>query len=142
MINQYNNLAAGGNLVTGRLAEVSELGRCLVTGGAGFLGRNLVKVLLQSGCQVSALVNRTALDFQHPNLTLIRGDITSFSDMERACKGIDTVFHTAALIALLGGRFASTKYRQEAWRVFKQNGVEIKRERFQWHYRAEPKFVC
>jgi vancomycin resistance protein YoaR len=33
-------------------------------------------------------------------------------------------------------------FRQEAWRVFKQNGVEIKRERFQWHYRAEPKFVC
>jgi 3beta-hydroxy-Delta5-steroid dehydrogenase / steroid Delta-isomerase len=117
MINQHNNLAANGNLITGRLAEVSELGRCLVTGGAGFLGRNLVKALLQGGCQVSALINRTALDFQHPNLTLIRGDITSFSDMERACKGVDTVFHTAALIALLGGRFASTKYRQDAWRV-------------------------
>jgi vancomycin resistance protein YoaR len=33
-------------------------------------------------------------------------------------------------------------FRQEAWRVFKQGGVEIKREHFQWHYRAEPKFVC
>jgi vancomycin resistance protein YoaR len=33
-------------------------------------------------------------------------------------------------------------FRQEAWRVFKQGGVEVKRERFGWHYRAEPKFVC
>jgi vancomycin resistance protein YoaR len=33
-------------------------------------------------------------------------------------------------------------FRQEAWRVFKQGGVEVKRERFAWHYRAEPKFIC
>ncbi|GIJ68243.1 VanW family protein [Virgisporangium ochraceum] len=33
-------------------------------------------------------------------------------------------------------------FRQEAWRVFEQNGVELKRERFAWTYRAEPKFTC
>jgi vancomycin resistance protein YoaR len=33
-------------------------------------------------------------------------------------------------------------FRQEAWRVFKHNGVEFKRERFAWTYRAEPKFSC
>jgi vancomycin resistance protein YoaR len=33
-------------------------------------------------------------------------------------------------------------FRQEAWRVFKQDGREVKRERFVWHYRAEPRFVC
>ncbi|GAA0918700.1 hypothetical protein GCM10009558_029620 [Virgisporangium aurantiacum] len=33
-------------------------------------------------------------------------------------------------------------FRQDAWRVFKQNGVELKRERFSWNYRAEPKFTC
>ena len=109
--------ADNGNLLTGRLAQVSDLGRCLVTGAAGFLGRNLVKSLLQQGCRVSALVNRTPLDFEHPELTIVRGDVADAADMERACRGIDTVFHTAATIALLGGRFASTKYRQDAWRV-------------------------
>jgi vancomycin resistance protein YoaR len=33
-------------------------------------------------------------------------------------------------------------FRQEAWRVFKKNGAEIKRERYAWTYRAEPKFTC
>jgi hypothetical protein len=33
-----------------RLNHIGELGRCLVTGGAGFLGRNLVKALLAGGC--------------------------------------------------------------------------------------------
>jgi vancomycin resistance protein YoaR len=33
-------------------------------------------------------------------------------------------------------------FAQEAWRVFKQNGKEVKRQRFYWKYSAEPKFVC
>jgi vancomycin resistance protein YoaR len=33
-------------------------------------------------------------------------------------------------------------FRQEAWRVFRQGGVEVRREHFEWHYRAEPKFTC
>jgi vancomycin resistance protein YoaR len=33
-------------------------------------------------------------------------------------------------------------FAQEAWRVFKQDGQEIRRERFFWRYSAEPKFVC
>jgi vancomycin resistance protein YoaR len=33
-------------------------------------------------------------------------------------------------------------FQQEAWRVFKQNGTEVKRERFVWRYDAEPHFIC
>jgi vancomycin resistance protein YoaR len=33
-------------------------------------------------------------------------------------------------------------FRQDAWRVFKRDGVEFKRELFSWSYRAEPKFTC
>jgi vancomycin resistance protein YoaR len=33
-------------------------------------------------------------------------------------------------------------FRQEAWRVFKKDGQEVKRERFSWTYRAEPRFTC
>ena len=37
--------------------------------------------------------------------------------MRAACVGADTVFHTAAAIALLGGKHATDAYRSAAWRV-------------------------
>jgi vancomycin resistance protein YoaR len=33
-------------------------------------------------------------------------------------------------------------FQQDAWRVFLQNGKEIKRQRFSWRYSPEPKFIC
>jgi 3beta-hydroxy-delta5-steroid dehydrogenase/steroid delta-isomerase len=99
------------------LEHTRELGHCLVTGAAGFLGRNLVKQLLSSGCKVTALINRTPLDLQHENLRQVTGNVCEPEQMMEACKGIDTVFHTAASIALMGGRFAHKSYRQQAWDI-------------------------
>jgi len=31
---------------------------------------------------------------------------------------------------------------QDAWRIFERSGVEVRRERFSWRYRAEPRFIC
>jgi vancomycin resistance protein YoaR len=33
-------------------------------------------------------------------------------------------------------------FAQDAWRVFKQNGVEVKREKFSWRYDAQARFIC
>ena len=33
-------------------------------------------------------------------------------------------------------------FQQEAWRVFKQAGTELKRQKFSWKYDPEPRFVC
>ncbi|MEU0556027.1 VanW family protein [Dactylosporangium sp. NPDC006015] len=33
-------------------------------------------------------------------------------------------------------------FTQEAWRVFKQGGKELRRERFSWRYDPEPHFIC
>jgi 3beta-hydroxy-delta5-steroid dehydrogenase/steroid delta-isomerase len=95
----------------------SELGVCLVTGAAGFLGRNIVKRLLDEGLRVRALVRSTPLKIEDENLHCVRGDVTHPDDLNRACEGIDTVFHTAARISLLGGPTMRQSYRDEAWRV-------------------------
>jgi len=101
----------------GQPVAISNLGVCLVTGAAGFLGRNLVGRLLGEGLQVRALVRNTALNIEDERLHCIRGDVSMANDMARACEGVDTVFHTAALVSVLGGAAVRAAYRDEAWRV-------------------------
>jgi len=91
-----------------------ELGHCLVTGAAGLVGNNLVKTLLIRGCKVRALVHRTPLSLEHPNLQCISGNITDADAMVEACQGIKTVFHAASMIGLLGGKSATAHLRKPA----------------------------
>jgi 3beta-hydroxy-delta5-steroid dehydrogenase/steroid delta-isomerase len=93
------------------------LGICLVTGAAGLVGSNLVASLLAKGYTVRALVHRTSLVMEHPQLSFFKGSIEDGASMREACSGVDTVFHTAAAIALLGGKHASSAYRAAAWKV-------------------------
>ena len=95
----------------------ADLGCCLVTGAAGFTGSHLVKALLESGHKVRALVRNTPLQLEHENLECFKGDIQSAPQMAQACNGIDTVFHTAAFIATLGGSGVSKKYRDQAFAI-------------------------
>jgi UDP-N-acetylglucosamine/UDP-N-acetylgalactosamine 4-epimerase len=76
----------------------------LVTGGAGFIGSNLVESLLSSGNRVVCLDNfstgkrENLITFnQNPNFTLIEGDIRNYSDCVKAVENIDIVYHEAAL---------------------------------------------
>ncbi len=78
--------------------------RVLVTGGAGFIGSNLVESLLKSGNHVVCLDNfstgkRENLKdfFAHPHFALIEGDIRDYEVCRKAVEGIDFVFHQAAL---------------------------------------------
>lgn len=90
---------------------------CLVTGAAGMLGEYLCRALLERGCRVRALVHRAPLELRHPQLEIVTGDITDAGRMRDVCEGIDTVFHTAAAVMLLGGRHARPAYREQAYRV-------------------------
>ncbi|MEH1130581.1 hypothetical protein [Micromonospora sp. CPCC 206061] len=33
-------------------------------------------------------------------------------------------------------------FTQDAWRIFRKGGKEIKREKFSWTYQAEPRYIC
>jgi UDP-N-acetylglucosamine 4-epimerase len=78
--------------------------RVLVTGGAGFIGSNLVESLLLFGNYVICLDNfstgkKENLEefFHNPKFKLIEGDICNYNDCAKAVENIDIVFHQAAL---------------------------------------------
>lgn len=74
----------------------------LVTGGAGFVGSNIVAELLRHGKKVCVLDNfstgrRENLEPFVNDIELIEGDIRSLSTVFRAVDGVDFVLHQAAL---------------------------------------------
>lgn len=70
---------------------------CLVTGGAGYLGKHLVEALLARGCTVHVL-DLLPSPGQRRGLVWFQGDLLREADLEAACEGVDAVFHTAAMI--------------------------------------------
>lgn len=84
--------------------------RVLVTGADGFIGSHLTEALVRRGDEVRALSmynsfgSRGWLDDLEPDvqnsLEVIAGDIRDPSAMREAVRGVDVVFHLAALIAI------------------------------------------
>jgi 3beta-hydroxy-delta5-steroid dehydrogenase/steroid delta-isomerase len=95
----------------------TELGRVLVTGGSGFVGANLVTELLDRGHEVRSFDRAPSPLPDHPRLQTVVGDITDVDDVTAAVEGIDTVFHTAAIIDLMGGGSAPARERSFAVNV-------------------------
>jgi UDP-N-acetylglucosamine 4-epimerase len=76
----------------------------LVTGGAGFIGSNLVEALLSQDNRVVCLDNfatgkreNIAPFMGNPKFELIEGDIRDIDACNRACSGVEYVLHQAAL---------------------------------------------
>lgn len=75
----------------------------IVTGASGFIGSFLVKALIKNKRKVRALVRKTSdveelRKMEKSGLEIIYGDLNDFQSLEKAIKGIHTVFHTAALL--------------------------------------------
>lgn len=69
----------------------------LVTGGAGFIGRHLVSKLLSQGHKVNIYDNFSSSEKFSTDAKIIEGDIRDSGDVARAMKGVEAVFHLAAI---------------------------------------------
>lgn len=74
----------------------------LVTGGAGFIGSNIVHRLLEDGRTVRVLDNFSTgleqnLDPVRPDIELIAGDIRDMTLVQKCMRKVEVVFHEAAL---------------------------------------------
>ncbi len=74
----------------------------LVTGGAGFIGSNIVHELVRRGHRVRVLDNfatgrRSNLTGIEDRVDLLEGDLRHLRDVEKAVDGVDVVLHQGAL---------------------------------------------
>ncbi len=79
--------------------------RIFITGGAGFIANVLLKHLLNDNKIVvydnfhrDTLTGSAA--HNHPNLTVIRGDVLDYPDVEKSMKGCDIVVHAAGIAGI------------------------------------------
>lgn len=76
--------------------------RALVTGGGGFLGRAIVKRLLERGDSVRVLGRCDYPDLERMGAQCVKGDIADATIVQTACAGMEVVFHAAAKVGLWG----------------------------------------
>ena len=79
--------------------------RCLVTGGAGFIGSHIVRGLLDAGHKVRVIDNlctgnRKNLEEVSDRIEFVEGNICDISAVREALSGIERVFHQAALASV------------------------------------------
>lgn len=78
---------------------------CLVTGGAGFIGSHLVDALTKQGKTVRVLDNFSTgdpgnLEAVRDRLEVYEADIIDLDSVRRAMRGVEVVFHQAALASV------------------------------------------
>lgn len=72
--------------------------RALVTGGNGFVGQHLVRALAARGDEVVTMDLAEWSGGETPNVRSLRADLRDAAALERACEGIDMVFHAASRV--------------------------------------------
>lgn len=84
-----------------------KIKKALVTGADGFIGSHLVEELLSRGIEVRALSQYNSFNnwgwlegMNHDGLEIVCGDVRDEAYCRHIAKGVDTIFHLAALIAI------------------------------------------
>jgi len=82
--------------------------KVLITGAGGFIGSHLCEALVNEGHEVRALVRYNSQNFwgwldrssARNDINVIAGDMRDFDSVFKAVKGIECIFHLAALISI------------------------------------------
>lgn len=74
----------------------------LVTGGGGFLGAAIVRLLLERGIRVRCLSRSRHASLDPLGVEQYQGDLSDRSAVDRACEDCDVVFHVAAKAGIAG----------------------------------------
>jgi len=79
--------------------------KCLVTGGAGFIGSHIVDALLKRGCSVTVLDNLSTGKIENmagfiDRIEFVEGSVTDIDTVHKCCAGVDVIFHEAALASV------------------------------------------
>lgn len=76
--------------------------KTLVTGGGGFLGLYIVEQLVQAGHDVTVFCRGRYASLDTLGVEVVQGDLRDSAAVNRACRGIEAVFHTAAVPGVWG----------------------------------------
>ncbi len=76
--------------------------KALVTGAGGFLGEYIVEQLVARGDQVRGFGRGTYPRLEGLGIEVVRGDIRDAAAVSLACRGVDVVFHAAAVAGIWG----------------------------------------
>lgn len=76
--------------------------RALVTGGGGFLGLGIVRLLRERGVEVVTLQRGEYPAVAAQGAMSVRGDVARLDDVREAARGVDVVFHVAAKAGVWG----------------------------------------
>ena len=91
----------------------------LITGGAGFIGSHVARELLRRGYAVRALDNlspqvhgagQARPAYLEPDVELVVGDVRDPATVQKALKGVDAVYHFAALVGVGQSMYEIARY--------------------------------
>lgn len=92
--------------------------KVLVTGAAGFIGSFLCDSLIEMGYDIKAFIRYNSRNFwgwlenspYKDKMEIFSGDIRNYDSVKYAMKGVDMVFHLAALIGIPYSYYSSDSY--------------------------------
>lgn len=102
----------------------------LITGGTGFVGRHLVRRLIEEGNKVRCLIRKSSKTdvFKGFEVDFFYGDITDYKSLRETSKGIETVVHLVGIIQESGNstfKSIHVEGTENLLKASKENGVKL-----------------
>ncbi|WP_431972134.1 NAD-dependent epimerase/dehydratase family protein [Nocardia sp. bgisy134] len=96
-----------------------------VTGAAGYLGTNLLRLLVDQGHEVTAIDRAVPGQSAHTNVTWVAGNVLDPASMRETLAGAEVVYHLVAVITLAEKNDLAWKVNTEGVRVVAEAALEV-----------------